>query len=83
MNTKQIYDWRDTLREFLISGGTDGRSQSEIIAKLNGYAAADAIRNELEALHLEDKVQRFDVPAQSGMGRSKLVWRATNKILES
>lgn len=83
MNKKLIHDWRDSLREFLINGGTDGRSQSEVVAKFNGYASAESLTNELEALHLDDKVQRFDVMSETGKGRPKLVWRATNKMLES
>lgn len=77
---KGTFDWREQLVQFLITGGIQGRSQSEVLAKLQDYATADMIRNELDGLHLEDKVQRFDIPSSETGGRAKIIWRATTKI---
>lgn len=80
---KGDFDWRDQLVRFLITGGTTGRSQSEILARLQDHATSALIRNELDALHLEDKVQRFDIPSEITKGRAKIIWRATTKLVEN
>lgn len=67
-------DWRDRLKNFLISAGTNGRAQTEIIQTL-GMKRVD-VCNELEALMNDDKVQKFMITNKT------VIWRATTKILE-
>lgn len=78
---KQFLDWREELDRFLITGGTTGRSQSDISRRLINHATADLIRGELEARLAEEKVQKFTVPPK-GRGNSTIVWRATTKLIE-
>jgi hypothetical protein len=41
------------------------------------------LRNFLETLRAEGKVDRFQVPVASGSGKPKTVYRATTKLVES
>lgn len=76
-----LKDWRYLLSEFLIYGGPTGRTKSELIAKLSNYVEVAQIDAELEAWHLEDKVQKFEVPHPNGKTKST-IWRATIKMVE-
>lgn len=75
-------DWRAALQEFLIASGTQGRSKSEISAKFTNVTTGEALEHELDALHVQDKVQKFEVPPENKKGHAKVVWRATTKILD-
>jgi hypothetical protein len=78
---KQILNWQDTLREFLIEGGTEGWGQREIVKRLESQVLVEDIIPELEFLLncTPPKVQKFQVPTK---GRTKTVWRATIHILK-
>jgi len=74
-------DWREDLKQFLISGGTSGRKHHEVHDRLQRQAHAKAIDIELEGLLVQEKVQKFYVP--TGMrGKPATIWRATIKILK-
>lgn len=73
-------DWRDDLAHFLITAGTTGRAQSEILSRFQSRAKAPAIRAHLEAWLAENVVQKFMLPTK---GRKTLVWRATTKMIET
>lgn len=73
-----IKDWRDDLVHFLITGGTVGRKQTEILARFQSRVKAAQLKGELEALWAEDKVQKFIVKETQGRGYT--LWRATTKI---
>lgn len=72
-------DWRDDLVHFLITAGTTGRAQSEIIARFQSRTKTGPITEHLESLRVEDKVQKFKLPTK---GRGTVTWRATTKMLE-
>jgi hypothetical protein len=76
-----LTDWRETLRDFLIEGGTEGWPQREIVKRMEGTVLAEDISEQLEFLLNCDppKVQKFLVPTK---GRPKTVWRATIHILK-
>jgi len=80
--TAAAEDWRDVLHDYLIKAGTSGRKQSEIVVRFQGKVDGASIRSELEALHLADKVQKFEIPTPARGGRSATVWRATTKLVE-
>lgn len=81
--TSASQDWRDMLHDYLIKAGTTGKKQSEIVTRFQGKMQAAQIKAELNTLHLEDKVQKFDVPSSGGRsGRGAVVWRATTKLVE-
>ena len=73
-------DWRDLLHDYLIKGGTSGRKRSEILVRLQRLVNSATILEELKALQLEGKADKFEVQTPSG-GRKVEVWRATTKIL--
>lgn len=76
-----ISDWRYELQRFLIAGGTNGHMQTIILQRLQNWIGSDEIKAELEALLLDQKVQKF-CPSNNGRGRPKTIWRATTKLLE-
>jgi hypothetical protein len=78
---RTVIDWRDVLKDFLIEGGTAGRSQADIQRRFRSTVPADMLRNELEVLFVEDKVQKFIVPPVKS-GIEKTIWRATDRINE-
>lgn len=73
-----MLDWREKLRDFLISGGTDGRLQSEILVYLANVAVTDEVVTHLEAWRVEGKVDRYTIPSK---GRPSTKWRATTRLL--
>ncbi len=75
--------WEDQVTRFLVNAGTQGRSWYEIERMYRGAIDKEHLRNYLETLKLEGKVDRFTVPSSSGKGSPKTVWRATTKILEN
>lgn len=72
-------EWRDDLVHYLVTAGTVGRKKSEILSHFKNRVKAVQVNAELEALHVEDKVQKFTIP---GGGRGLTIWRATTKMLE-
>ena len=73
--------WQETLKDYLVEGGTDGWRKIDIIRRLEQHADADMIEAELEFLLNcnPPKVQKFLVPTK---GRPKTIWRATIHILK-
>lgn len=74
-------DWREELQRYLIAGGTTGQKQGAVQRRLIAHARSEQINDELDALLMEGKIQKFLVPT-AGKGKPAIVWRATTKILE-
>ena len=74
-------DWREELQRFLITAGTNGRKQTDIVERLQNWIDAGTITEELEALRAEERVQKFKLP-NTGKGRTPTIWRATTKLLK-
>jgi beta-phosphoglucomutase-like phosphatase (HAD superfamily) len=75
--------WDEQVVLYLIRGGTNGRSWGEISKHYHGHVTVTALRNFLETLRAEGKVDRFQVPVASGSGKPRTVYRATTKLVES
>lgn len=75
-------DWRSLLVDLLVGAGTTGIKQRDIIHKLQAYADADTLIDELQSLRKQRKVQKFGLPSGPRGGRPATVWRATKLILE-
>lgn len=76
--------WEEALVRYLVGGGTQGRRQSEIVTYFKNRALSAEIENELKALWVQFKVDRYTVPAKGPRsGRPTTVWRATDKIYTS
>lgn len=73
-------DWRETLEHYLITGGTNGRTQNHIVTRLRNWVDGKTVTEELETLREMRKVDKYIVPKKHGP--SVTVWRATSKILE-
>ena len=67
-----VHEFRDRLCAHLMSNGTAGWRENDIIKKFH-HLPPEAIKLELEALWAEEMVQRFTV------GKN-IVWRATDKM---
>lgn len=83
-------DWQVDLVEYLINGGTVGRSQAELIKRASNRVNASDVIKYLYALQSERKIQSFAVaPKQWNYKPNyrtiiydpKIVWRATIDIL--
>ena len=72
-------DWKTSLIEVLINAGLSGIEHKDLLGLFKQVATADQLKQELEALWVEDKVQKFDKPTK---GKSGQLWRATSLILE-
>lgn len=75
-----IMDWQEELKFMLIEAGTEGINQTKLTVRFDKWKTADEIRNELEVLAAQHKVQKFII---KGRGRPKTVWRATTEIFKS
>lgn len=75
-------DWQQILVKRLLAAGTTGLSRTTITKSLENLATAAEVTNELEAMHSEDKVQRFELPSKSGKGAKATWWRATTELLK-
>lgn len=64
----------EKLKAHLISAGTAGTSQSEILRAMRPAYKSEQIRSVLSVMHELDLVQKFSVPSE---GRDRTVWRAT------
>lgn len=72
-------DWQVLLVNYLIGGGTVGRSQTEVTFKLKNHVKVPEFMNYLEVLVAQEKVQKFRLPSR---GNKVTYWRATTKILD-
>jgi hypothetical protein len=68
-----ITDLMAVLSAYLISGGTLGFRQNQILHRFK-YLPKEDVLMALEVLWEEEKVQRFTMPNKT------IVWRATEKI---
>lgn len=80
--TDAAQDWRDMLADYMIKAGTVGKKKSEIVTRFQGKIGTPQITAQLDVWHLEDKVQKFDIPSPSRGGRTSVIWRATTKLVE-
>ena len=67
-------DWQVKLTKFLIEGGTVGRRQSALIAKVANAAGDGEVVAFLKLLAQDRKAQLYVLPGQIK------VWRATKEI---
>lgn len=74
--------WDEIIIAYLIKGGTNGWSWDSLVRRYQSQVTREELRAFLEALKAEGKVDSFKVPASTGVGAPKTVWRATSKILE-
>lgn len=74
-------DWQAKIVRYLAAAGTVGRSQTEILRRVQHEAPVDMVVPFLEALLGFDKVQKFEVPIGKS-NRNTIIWRATTKLLE-
>ncbi len=75
--------WEDQVHLFLVNGGLEGRTQTSLIRRFKCAIETETLKNYMETLWHEGKVDKFTVPHSSGRGKPSLVWRATTKMLES
>lgn len=75
--------WDEQVVLYLIKGGTNGRSWRELSKHYGEQVSIADLRNFVETLRAEGKVDRFQVPVASGSGKPKTVYRATTKLIES
>jgi hypothetical protein len=68
-----ITDMQAVLSAYLISGGTTGFRQNQILHRFK-YLPKEDVLMALEVLWEEQKVQRFTMP------NNTFVWRATEKL---
>lgn len=73
-------DWQVDLVEYLINGGTVGRSQTELIKRASNKVNAPDVNAYLHALASERKVQKFIVSDGFKWSKQEIVWRATTEI---
>jgi hypothetical protein len=67
-----ITDLRAVLSAYLLSAGTLGKAENEVLRRLK-YVPKEDVLMELENLWAEEKVQRFTLGP-------KKIWRATDKL---
>jgi hypothetical protein len=67
-------DWQVKITKFLIDGGTQGRRQSELIAKAGGNIRDGEVIAFLKILAADKKVNKYILPGQIAQ------WRATTNI---
>lgn len=70
----------DALIQMLIEAGTTGIKQSILTNKLQRFGTADEIKQQLEHLKDQNKVQKFIV--KSKVSRPITWWRATEEIIK-
>lgn len=75
----QHADWREGVEDFLITGGTNGRKQHQIVERFHLAADAPTILAHLESLRAEKKVDTYKLPTK---GRPAIIWRATTEIMK-
>lgn len=67
----------DKLRTVLMEGGTLGLTQTELVFKVRAYLQSRELTFALQLMHELEMVQRFEIATA---GRTKTIWRATNRI---
>ena len=84
MSGKVRPDWREKLRELLVSAGTVGMKQRDIVVWFDKRyyleARAAEIEEQLEAWLAQDMVQKFRLSTSLRGGRPATLWRATTLI---